>query len=216
MAERSLLGHLVSLTLVSICIYRTVREVAASVVNVVSQEGDFLAPTAREIYYRSHTSSCDGMVVQYTADVDQDFPLVAFPCPDRRDARVACDPNLVWIWRETFYSSKAFTYQSAVLWRLLYPTRVRIIHRTSKILVSKTLLMSLVSERFGLLRGKTYDEGRRIMQNYADTQTHTQVDLNWNLQGEYQSLAMSTVEYATALALSRIDPEKSGSARCYQ
>jgi hypothetical protein len=76
--------------------------------------------------------------------------------------------------------------------------------------------MSLVSERFGLLRGKTYDEGRRIMQNYADTQTHTQVDLNWNLQGEYQSLAMSTVEYATALALSRIDPEKSGSARCYQ
>jgi len=93
------------------------------------------------------------------------------------------------------------------------------VDRTSSVHVSGTLIKSLAAERFGLLRGKTYEEGRRVLQLYADTQNHTQIDLNWNLVGEPTSLAENTVEYACALRMMEAANStqlKGVEARCFQ
>jgi hypothetical protein len=85
--------------------------------------------------------------------------------------------------------------------------------------VSGTLINAIAAERFGLLRGKSYEEGRRILQLYADTQNHTQIDLSWNLQGEPTSLAENTVEYLCALRMCEAGDStrlKGVEARCFQ
>lgn len=184
------------------CLYRLTDEPQS--IDVVDANGYYTDLTPLEIELRGGKDGkyhWKGRFVSYS-NWRQTQGLLNFASPDRLDSKVMCAPNLWTVTR-----------------REVYPLNGRLVDRSVSLHVSGTLIQSMAAERFGMLRGKTYDEGRRILQLYADTQNHTQIDLAWNLVGEPTSLAENTVEYLCALRMCEAGDStrlKGVEARCFQ
>jgi hypothetical protein len=171
---------------------------------VVSKTGYFTRLASKELEERKGTADKHDFVGRYVGYRHWRLSpgLVTFASPDRLDSRVICVPNLWTVER-----------------REVYCRDKHLVDRKADVHVSGTLINAIAAERFGMLRGKSYDEGRRILQLYADTQNHTQIDLSWNLQGEPTSLAENTVEYLCALRMCEAGDStrlKGVEARCFQ
>jgi hypothetical protein len=173
-------------------------------VDIVDADGYYTDLTPDELALRSDdddTYHFKGRFVSYS-NWRQTQGVLNFASPDRLDSRVMCVPNLWTVARRETYCYLG-----------------RLIDRTVDVHVSGTTINSMAAERFGMLRGKSYEEGRRILQLYADTQNHTQIDLSWNLVGEPTSLAENCVEYCCALRMIEAGDStrlKGVEARCFQ
>jgi len=153
----------------------------------VDDEGRWSQMTDEEKRLRGKMSklvSLAGRYISFTDFVPYNVE-VGMTDPDRRDTRVQLIPNLCSYTRREILMADS-----------------RLVDRSSRLVISSSLLYSLAAERGGLLRGKTYEEGRRILQNYADTQNHTQIELVANLVGlSSTSLAENTVELFSSMRM---------------
>lgn len=192
---------MITLSIIGCC---AMQEPEEEDIEVVDRNGFYTNLQANELAIRANvdgTYSLVGRFVSYS-NWRQTQGAVQFASPDRLDTKVMCAPNLWTVDR-----------------REVYVRNRRLVDRTVQLHVAGTLVSAMAAERFGMLRGKTYEEGRRILQLYADTQNHTQIDLSWNLVGEPTSLAENTVEYCCALRMIEAGDStrlKGVEARCFQ
>jgi hypothetical protein len=196
--------NVVSIMAIGILSVGFMRRPEMITIEVVDDHGYYTDLDQEEIALRSDINgqyNFSGRFVSFT-NWRPTQGAVQFASPDRLDTKVMCVPNLWTVAR-----------------REVYPLHGRLVDRTVDLHISGTLVNAISAERFGMLRGKTYEEGRRILQLYADTQNHTQIDLTWNLVGEPTSLAENVVEYLCALRMMEAGDStrlKGVEARCFQ